>query len=209
MLRVFGILFLVILTSTSLSCKKNTSFSKNHLNFSQDTLVFDTIFTTVGSTTKQLKIYNFDNEPIRIESISLKNGSNSPFRLNVDGKADVNFSNLEIAPNDSIYAFVDVKLSVNNQNLPMVVEDEIEFTTNSKTQVIQLAVWGQDIHYHYSDILNGTVLDFKRCEVLTMIGCRKIIKKKEEEKFCKDCIRLLNSKMIKNKMKNSNEEYKF
>lgn len=160
MLRVFGILFLVILTSTSLSCKKNTSFSKNHLNFSQDTLVFDTIFTTIGSTTKQLKIYNLNNEPIRIESISLKNGNNSPFRLNVDGKADVNFSNLEIAPNDSIYAFVDVKLSVNNQNLPMVVEDEIEFTTNGKTQVIQLAVWGQDIHYHYSDILNGTVLDF-------------------------------------------------
>lgn len=160
MFKVFGILFLIILTAITSSCKKNTVFSKNDLNFSLDTLVFDTVFTTIGSTTKQLKIYNTDNVPIRIESISLKNGNNSPFRLNVDGKAGTNFSNIEIAPNDSIYAFIDVKLSVNNQTLPMVVEDEIQFTTNGKTQKVQLAVWGQDIHYHYSDMLNGSVLDF-------------------------------------------------
>jgi len=55
----------------------------------------------------------------------------------------------------------------------------------------------------------GPVLDFKRCEGLPMIGCRKMIKNKKEEKFCCDCNKLLNSKMIKNKMKNSNEEYKF
>ena len=53
--------FCILLLST-FSCKKdNLPFTENHLNFSADTVLFDTIFTTVGSTTKRFKIYNRNN----------------------------------------------------------------------------------------------------------------------------------------------------
>ena len=41
------------------------------LSFSTDTLAFDTIFSTIGSTTRQFMIYNKNSEPLSIESIML------------------------------------------------------------------------------------------------------------------------------------------
>ena len=61
-------------------------FSKENLTFSVDTIVFDTVFTTVGSTTKQFKIYNPSSKSIQIDEIELMGGDQSPFRLNVDGE---------------------------------------------------------------------------------------------------------------------------
>jgi hypothetical protein len=55
------------------------------LSFSLDTLVFDTVFTTIGSTTQQFKIYNNENKTLNIEEIELMGGANSFFRMNVDG----------------------------------------------------------------------------------------------------------------------------
>ena len=55
------------------------------LSFSTDTVLFDTVFTTVGSTTKQLRVRNTDKNAIVISSIKLAGGSSSPFRINVDG----------------------------------------------------------------------------------------------------------------------------
>ncbi len=160
MKKLFFFSFIVSLALISNGCKKNKSLSKKHLTFSSDTLVFDTIFTTIGSTTKQLKIYNPDNQPINIESIKLKNGTTSPFRINVNGKAGISFSNIRIEEKDSIYTFIDVKLEANNQSNPMVIEDEIQFKTNGVTQSIHLAVWGRDMYYHYSDLEDGSQLNF-------------------------------------------------
>ena len=44
------------------------------LSFSTDTLAFDTIFSTIGSTTRQFMIYNKNSEPLSIESIMLASG---------------------------------------------------------------------------------------------------------------------------------------
>ena len=55
-------------------CKKFTPFSLDHLSFSKDTVVFDTVFTTIGSTTQQFKIYNPSNKSVKIEQIELMGG---------------------------------------------------------------------------------------------------------------------------------------
>ena len=57
------------------------------LSFSEDMVLFDTIFTTVGSTTRWLKVYNNSNHAIKISSISLTGPNNANFRMNVDGDA--------------------------------------------------------------------------------------------------------------------------
>lgn len=130
--------------------------SSGKLSFSVDTLVFDTVFTTIGSTTQQFKIYNKESKPIQIEYIELMGGKNSPFRMNVDGYVGHKLANIEIGANDSLFAFVEVTLQINGATLPMVVEDSIRFRTNGVDQYVKLAVWGQDAYFHYKDVNEGT-----------------------------------------------------
>ncbi len=156
------VIFLIIssLAFFNSGCKKINGLSKGNLSFSADTLVFDTVFTTIGSTTKQFKIYNKANKTVSVDEIELMGGVNSPFRINLDGSAGTSFSNLKIAGGDSLFAFIDVTLQVNNQTNPLVIQDSIRFRTNGVDQYVQLVVWGQDMYYHYSYLGPGTpVLD--------------------------------------------------
>ena len=69
------------------SCKNDFNFelSSGNLSFSKDTVYLDTIFTNIGSSTYNLKVYNNSDENITIPNINLGNGENSYYRLNVDG----------------------------------------------------------------------------------------------------------------------------
>lgn len=145
---------LIALLFISTGCKKYKGLSKGNLSFSVDTLVFDTIFTTIGSTTKQFKIYNNDSKELTIDQVELIGGENSPFMLNLDGVPAKYFSNVRLEGNDSLFMFIEVKLKVNNQIHPMVIEDSIRFRTNGKDQYIRLAAWGQDVYYHYYDTVH-------------------------------------------------------
>jgi hypothetical protein len=145
------LLFSFLLVGSFVSCKKNNLLSKKNLEFSVDTLVFDTVFTTVGSTTKQFKIYNKEKKTVQIDQIELMGGENSPFRMNVDGNIGTTLSNIRIEGKDSLFVFVEVTLDINSQSLPMIVEDSIRFRTNGKDQYVKLAVWGQDMYFHYSN----------------------------------------------------------
>lgn len=137
------------------SCKKKVDLSVGNLSFSRDTVVFDTVFTTVGSTTKRFKLYNKDSKDIIIDEIALMGGNSSPFRINVDGVSGINHQELKVEGNDSLFVFVEVTLDPNNGTLPLIVEDSIRFTTNGKDQYVLLAAWGQDAYFHYSDISAG------------------------------------------------------
>ena len=156
-IRVSFIISLSFLFALSMSsCNKNKFLSKKNLEFSVDTLVFDTVFTTIGSTTHQFKIYNKENKPVNIEEIELMGGTNSPFRINIDGNIGTKLNDIEVLAKDSIYAFVEVTLNVNGGILPLIVEDSIRFRTNGVDQYVKLAVWGQDAYFHYKDLNEGT-----------------------------------------------------
>ena len=81
------------------SCRKDsfTSSPDARVAISADTLKFDTVFTTVGSTTKQLKVYNPNNKRIVLSSIRLARGTSSNFRLNIDGVPTRDATDVEIA----------------------------------------------------------------------------------------------------------------
>jgi len=116
------------------------------LRFSADTVMFDTVFSTMGSTTRMLKVFNPYKDKLLISSVKVGGGEFSNFRLNVNGVAGNEIRDVEIPPNDSIFIFVEVTVDPNGQNLPMVVKDSIRFTTNFNEQVIPLIAWGQDFH---------------------------------------------------------------
>jgi hypothetical protein len=150
--------FIFLLSSLAFvnqSCKKKVFTSTEKLSFSVDTLVFDTIFTTIGSTTKQFKLYNNDNKPLRIDEIELMGGESSPFRMNIDGMKGRRLNGLTLEAKDSLFAFIEVTLSITGNPLPIIVEDSIRFRSNGKDYFVKLAVWGQDMYYHYSNFKSG------------------------------------------------------
>jgi len=131
------------------------------LFFSTDTLTFDTVFTTIGSTTEKLMVYNPNNRALKISSIGLAGGAKSQFRINVDGSlsADNHFSDIEIRAKDSMYIFVEVTVDPRDVNAPVLVTDSVVFKTNGVEQKVRLEAFGQDmILFRNKLILNDTTL---------------------------------------------------
>ena len=135
------------------SCKKDQLLTDPgaKLSFSTDTVLFDTVFTQVGSTTKLFRIYNTHSQSMNITNIRLGAGTASQFRLNVDGVNGTSISDMEILGGDSLYAFVQVTVDPTNQNSPLLVSDVIYFETNGNTQKVYLTAIGQDVYLHKPD----------------------------------------------------------
>lgn len=133
-----------------LACQKNDVFNADpnlHLEFSNDSIVFDTVFSTIGSITKQLRVYNNSNQKVNISSIRLMGGEGSQYRINVDGSSSLLNENIELASNDSLYIFVKVTIDPTNENAPFIINDKIEFITNGNDQRVELVAWGQNANY--------------------------------------------------------------
>lgn len=154
------LLFLLIISALTYSSCRKDEFNKDpgfSLSFSTDTVMFDTVFTTIGSSTRALVIRNTGKSRINISKIKLARGKVSPFRLNIDGTASEEYRNLEIGPNDSAYIFVKVTIDPNHTNNPFVESDSIVFETNGKIQDVKLVAWGQDAYFHLNESLSGDV----------------------------------------------------
>ena len=117
------------------------------LETSADTLHFDTVFTTAGSITQSFKIFNPNNQKLRISNIQLAGGAASAFKINVDGTPGTNFSNVDINANDSIYVFASVVINPSNKTLPFIIQDSISFTYNTNHLWVQLDAYGQNAHF--------------------------------------------------------------
>lgn len=137
------------------SCRKDsfTTSSSDKLTFSTDTLTFDTVFTTLGSTTRYFTIHNPHNQKINVADIRLAGGDQSIFRLNIDGKQVNEATNVEIPANDSIYVFVAVTIDPNNEDNPYVLYDSVLCETNGNMQSVTLQAWGQNAHFFYGEII--------------------------------------------------------
>jgi len=141
-------LFLPFLIVWFASCEREdiSTDSSLKLKFSTDTVMFDTIFTTIGSSTQYLKVYNKNSHDLKISSIQLAGGSSSYYRINVDGVAADRVEDVTIRRNDSLFIFVEVTIDPNNVNSPLLVADSIVFTTNGNVQDVKLVAWGQDVN---------------------------------------------------------------
>lgn len=132
------------------SCKKDTNRSivENSLSFSVDTLLFDTVFTNVGSATRYLKVYNNSDVDLNLNSVRLGKGTTSSFRVNIDGEPHHNIQNTLIRSGDSLYIFADVTIDPNSINNPFVETDSILFQYDNYSQHVKLRAWGRNAHYY-------------------------------------------------------------
>ncbi|MCG8410628.1 MAG: right-handed parallel beta-helix repeat-containing protein [Bacteroidales bacterium] len=145
----FIILIITIVLSIAIfSCEKDEYITSSDikLSFSKDTVMFDTIFTTISSITKQFTVRNSYDKNIKISSIKLAGGTNSAYRLNIDGYSGNILNDIELRRKDSLYIFVEVTVDPTNSNLPIIIQDSIIFSFNDTQQDVDLVAFGQDVH---------------------------------------------------------------
>ncbi|TXC76944.1 hypothetical protein [Luteibaculum oceani] len=140
-------LFILLIIIAFSACKKE-KFTANlsDLSFSIDTLFFDTVFTEIGTATRNFKVYNRGNKTIEITSVALEN-NNSVFRINADGTPGPVNKIIEIGGGDSIFVFVEANIDPNGVNSPLIVEDKLVFSTSTESKKLPIVAWGQDAHY--------------------------------------------------------------
>lgn len=152
------IAFLFVAYIVGCKPEKFTTNTGDKLNFSTDTILFDTILSqlyvgTPKSVNRQFVVRNPNKKEKIKTSLFLAGGDKSQFRLNVDGEPGIRFDDIEIRGGDSIFVFVEAYA---NPNLDptgnaLIIRDSIVFLTNGNFQNVQLLAWGQDAIYHIRD----------------------------------------------------------
>ncbi len=145
----FYTVVIAILAFTMPGCHRNNTGEAN-LEFSTDTVMFDTVFTTITSSTRTFAVRNTTGAPLEVD-IALAGGEQSYYSINVDGVAGTEFHDVEIPAHDSIFVFVKVNINPTNQNLPYLINDSIMFYQKDRTQSVQLVAFGQDAHFIIPD----------------------------------------------------------
>ena len=156
-------LFILLLAGIAISltsCRNDFAFTQStgELEFSKDTVYLDTVFTNIGSSTYQLKVYNRSDKDISIPKIQLGKGLSSKYRIMVDGlTGDVGaqgkiFSNVELLAKDSLFIFVEVTSDVASANpTDFLYTDQIQFSNIvGAPQTVELVTLIQDAYFIFS-----------------------------------------------------------
>lgn len=164
---VLYILGVVVCCQCFVSCDDSDSFTTDRaslLSFSTDTVKFDTVISTIGSSTRQLMVYNYNPDGIRIVTARMKKGSDTPFRVNVDGsylerESGAKAFDFEVRTGDSIRVFAEVTMPDKGQDEPTAMEDTLIFTLESGVEqgVIMKAV-GQDVYIWRGKVIERDTL---------------------------------------------------
>ncbi len=171
-LRGFYIIAIVAVcvAIAGVGCRKQNQVltSGGIIQFSVDTLKFDTVFTAEGSFTTGLLIYNPQNEAVVVSSVRMQNGTTSYFHLNVDGRPGKDAVNIKIAAHDSAYVFATVNINPDTVNSPFFIIDNLVATMNGKDFTVPFTAYGQNAHYVIGDSLfvNTTWLTDKPYDVI-------------------------------------------
>lgn len=154
MKRVLYFLFTISILVFWSSCRSDFEFSPStgQLEFSKDTIYLDTVFTNIGSSTYNLKVYNRSNTDILIPTVRLGQGQASNYRLNVDGIPGKEFENIELLAKDSMYIFIETTIdiqSLTTSATQFLYTDVLEFDSGANLQEVQLVTLVKDAIFIY------------------------------------------------------------
>ena len=144
---------------TAVSCNRddiNFESPSELLRFSQDTVFLDTVYNQVRSETYAVKIYNNEDKDVMIPKISLEKGASSLYRINVDGKAGTDFTDIPLRKKDSLYIFVEIAPIANAPEA--IAEDRIQFQTPAGNQHVTLFSVVQDAEFYIESKTNPNIL---------------------------------------------------
>lgn len=144
---------------TFVSCNRDDiSFESpsQTLRLSQDTVFLDTVYNQVRSETYAVKIYNNEDKDVMIPKITLESGTASLYRINVDGRAGTDFSNVPLRKKDSLYIFVEIAPIANAPEA--IAEDRISIETPAGKQHVTLFSVVQDAEFYIESKTNPNII---------------------------------------------------
>ena len=150
---------LTIFCFTFFSCQKDSFITSSNakISTSVDSIKYDTVFTSIGSVTQSFKINNLNNQKLLLSTVKLVNGPTSAFKININGIAASETTNIEVAANDSIYIFVSVHINPNTANLPFIVTDSVMIEYNGNSQYVKLEAYGQNANFLSNKVITGNI----------------------------------------------------
>lgn len=145
------ILFIIITLS---SCEYDAFDEGKTGSFyiSTDTVMFDTIFTGIGTPTYKLLVKNPNNFNLLFDSIYLANPSTSGFVVNINGLSSAP-RRLTLDKKDSLYIFIQALIPVGQGSTPLANEDSLVFVSGNSIKKVRLIAFGQNtIHFRDTTI---------------------------------------------------------
>lgn len=143
-------LTVLLLLGMALSCTPEEEIISTEesirLNFSQDTVCFDTLFSTQKSITHALQVYNPEDKAVQT-TIQLAGGNKSAYSIFLNGAEGITFENVLLRGGDSLLVLVEVNIASRDEDAPFIVEDSLLFLTNGNQQGVKLLSWGQDAYF--------------------------------------------------------------
>lgn len=141
------ILLLIGLSIAATACIDDSYSTSpaDKLEFSIDTIKFDTIFTDLTTPVVRFTVYNRGKKQVSISDIHVNGESDAKFLLNVDGLQGTEFHDVSIRGKDSIFIHVQARIEEQGSDAPLRYLDRIYFTTNTNQQQVVLTAWGQDV----------------------------------------------------------------
>ncbi len=139
----------LILVFALAACRPEYRFAPEPVGLvrSQDTVFLDTVFATVGSSTRSIRLVNPSSYDVNLSRISLGRGSESPFRFNANGQPGPELENVVVAAGDSIWIFVETTAPRGDGE--MLWEDSLRIEQGSFSQNVYLVALAWDAHFHY------------------------------------------------------------
>ena len=150
MKRIF---FFLIVMAFVVACADDESFSAStglRLDFPADTITLDTVFSRTPSSTYTFWVHNRNNQGVRMQSVRLRRGNQTGFRVNIDGVYLDNSNgsqtnDIEIRKNDSILVFVEITPYETYRPEPESITDQLVFSLESGVeQSVCLQAWAWD-----------------------------------------------------------------
>ena len=145
-----------------MACADDDSFSSSsglQLDFPADTIKLDTVFSRTASSTYSFWVHNRNNSGVKMQSVRLRRGNQTGFRVNVDGiyldnAKGSQTNDIEIRKNDSILVFVEITPYEAHSDEPVSITDQLVFQSEGGTeQSVCLQAWAWDAVKLYSPVI--------------------------------------------------------
>lgn len=146
--KIFLYSSIILLLLSSCVDEDFTSSPSARLEYSVDTLKFDTLFSKQPSRTLKFMIYNHNDQAITLSKIYLESQSNSIYRFNVDGSQpneNNQLYNMNIKANDSLFVFVELTPREVDVKYPIEMNEHFLLEYNTNTDKVVLSAFSQKI----------------------------------------------------------------
>lgn len=149
-IRIYIIAFLFVMLAFC-ACIDEEKFDTRagaRIEFSSDTLRFDTVVAAEGTSTRTMMVYNRNKDGVSITDVRFDGGKSKGFYVNVDGMYvnDGMSQTIDVRSDDSLYVIVELMPESFDKDYPVEIVQDLIFTlSNGVTQRLTLQAFSQDV----------------------------------------------------------------